>query len=110
MFCPKCRSEFKQGIDRCPDCGVMLVAALEPLEQYETGNFLTVYQTSNPGMMSIAKSLLENAGIYFATKGEAFEEIFKSGTVELQVLLEDAEPATELLKDLEEMPDFQQTD
>jgi hypothetical protein len=108
MFCPKCRSEFNQGIDWCPDCNVPLVPTLEPVEQYEMGDFVTIYQTSNPGLMSIAKSLLENAGIYFATKGEAFEEVFKSGSVELQVLSEDAEPGAELLKDLEEMPGIQQ--
>lgn len=103
MFCPQCKAEFKEGITRCPDCDVALVEHLVTDAQYEFGDFVTIYQTANPGMLSIAKSILDNADIYFATKGEAFEEVFKSGTVELQVLRDDAPAAEELLNDLQEM-------
>jgi hypothetical protein len=103
MFCPQCKAEFKKGITRCPDCDVALVEQLVPDAEYELGDFVTIYQTSNPGMLSIAKSILDNADIYFATRGEAFEEVFKSGTVELQVLRDEAHAAAELLNDLQEM-------
>lgn len=103
MFCPQCKAEFKEGITRCPECDVALVEQLTPEAEYEFGDFVTIYQTANPGMLSIAKSILDNADIYFATKGEAFEEVFKSGTVELQVLRDEAPIAAELLNDLQEM-------
>jgi HJR/Mrr/RecB family endonuclease len=103
MFCPQCKAEFKEGVTRCPECDVTLVDQLDAEAEYEFGDFVTIYQTANPGMLSIAKSILDNADIYFATKGEAFEEVFKSGTVELQVLREEASAAAELLNDLQEM-------
>ncbi len=30
MFCPSCEAEYREGFTECSDCGVALVAALEP--------------------------------------------------------------------------------
>ena len=41
MFCPNCRSEFREGITRCPDCDVDLVAAL-PEERHDQAPWVPV--------------------------------------------------------------------
>jgi hypothetical protein len=32
MFCPSCRTEYREGFTECSDCGVALVAELPPEE------------------------------------------------------------------------------
>jgi hypothetical protein len=29
MFCPDCETEYREGVERCSDCGAMLVESLE---------------------------------------------------------------------------------
>lgn len=36
MFCPKCKAEYRQGFNRCSDCGVELVYDLPPEPQPQT--------------------------------------------------------------------------
>jgi hypothetical protein len=71
---------------------------------------VTVLETSDPGILGVAKSLLEGAGIQYFAKGEGVQDLFAggrvggfspvAGPVQLQVPPEDAAAATELLSDL----------
>jgi hypothetical protein len=116
MFCPKCKDEFVQGILICPDCKVSLCDQLpgESKETYEPVfvDLLTVMETADIGIIMIAKSLLEEAGIRYFAKGEGLQHLFGAGVfgagfntltgpVQIQVSRDDAAMAIELLKDLE---------
>jgi hypothetical protein len=74
MFCPKCRDEFIEGFTECPDCNVPLVNELSVEEgpTYEPiyVDLVTVMESGDPGLIMVAKSLLENAGIRYYAKGE----------------------------------------
>lgn len=62
----------------------------------------TVLSTSDPGLLAVAQSLLEAAGIEFVTKGDSTSRIVPpfQGWVELQVAADDVAAARELLADL----------
>jgi len=73
---------------------------------------VTVFESSDPAALAVAKSLLEGAGIYFFAAGEALQDLFGAGTfgtgfnpiagpVRIQVAAEDAADAKALLIDLD---------
>lgn len=67
---------------------------------------VTVFESSNPALLALAKSVLEGAGIEFSTVGESTGAIFSGnplfGLVRFVVAEGDVERATALLEDLEE--------
>jgi hypothetical protein len=76
----------------------------------ESGGPVTVLETGDPGVIAVAKSLLESAGIDYFAKGEPLQNLFGwgqigfnpiVGVVQLQVAAADAEDARELLHDLD---------
>ena len=73
---------------------------------------VTVLETSDQGLIAIAKSLLEEADIPYFAKGEGVQDLFGwgrmgtgfsiiAGPMALQVPADAAEEARELLKDLQ---------
>jgi len=65
-FCPACRSEFRQGFDRCAECDVSLVNELpfEPPALPPTNpSRVTVYQSTQHSDALILCSLLKGNGI-----------------------------------------------
>ena len=75
-------------------------------------DFVTVFETGDPGLVALAKSLLDSAGIEFATKGEALQDVgglgrfpggsnWVAGPVVFQVGPDDAKRARSLLRDLQ---------
>jgi hypothetical protein len=109
MFCPECRSEFREGVTRCPDCDVDLVGALPPEPQGMAEMELEqVFETTDPNLLPVVKSVLEAAGIPYLLEGEeAFgllplaggfvNERHQALGVEVHVPRERAEEARELL-------------
>ena len=76
-------------------------------------NLITVYSSGNHGLIAVAKSLLDDAGIEYYAKNERTEDLIGLGVVgtgynpvigpiEIQVLEENAEEAINLLKDVKE--------
>jgi hypothetical protein len=74
---------------------------------------VTVFATGNHGIIALAKSILDDAGIQFYAKNERTEDLIGLGVIgtgynpvigpiELQVLEENAAEAKDLLKDLSE--------
>jgi hypothetical protein len=74
-------------------------------------DLITVLATGDSGLIAIAKSLLQSAGIAFLVRGEAGQDLFGvgrmfgsynfiTGPIEMQVRAEDAEDARLVLEDL----------
>jgi hypothetical protein len=114
MFCPECGEEYRPGFDMCADCGVPLVAERpEPGPEKDRHNIelSTVLETSDAGLIAVAKSLLETAEIPFVVRGENIQDLFGAGRfpgninvlvgpVELQVDAQDKGEALAILEDL----------
>lgn len=64
MWCPSCQAEFVEGITRCPECEVDLVAEL-PVEEVEyiPETCKMVLETSDEVQASLVAGLLEENGI-----------------------------------------------
>jgi hypothetical protein len=116
MFCPQCRSEYREGFTRCDNCDRALVAVLPPLpEEGDTSHreLVTVFETGDPGLLALAHSILDEAEVPYLTLGEGVQDLFGlgrlgtgfsvlTGPAQLQVDVRQAAEARELLADLEE--------
>jgi len=76
-------------------------------------NLVTVFKSGNEALISLVKSILDEANIKYLVKGENIKDLFGfgvigtgynplTGPVEIQVLEENADYAFELLKDIRE--------
>jgi hypothetical protein len=62
---------------------------------------VTVFTTRDPGLLALAKSVLESAGVEYAARGEYLQNIpGQIVWIELQVPAEHAAEAREMLADL----------
>jgi hypothetical protein len=67
---------------------------------------VTVFRTNDPGLLVIAKSLLDDAGIAYLVAGEELQSLFAGGhmlsdfTPSIRVAAEDAADARQLLREL----------
>jgi hypothetical protein len=67
---------------------------------------VTVFRTNDPGVLAVAKSLLEAADVEFFVAGEVLTGLFPGGAAgpygapEIRVAAENADEARELLKEL----------
>lgn len=100
MFCPNCRTEYRQGITVCADCGAKLINELPP--ETDGRELVTVLEAGDLAVVALAKSMLEEAGIQFVAKGELPMEQLAVGPVEIQVDKDNETEARELLTDLAE--------
>jgi hypothetical protein len=110
MFCPSCGSEYREGFSSCADCEVPLVdSPVPPGEAHpDPGDVETVFATGDPVVLVTAKSLLDEAGIPYLTRGEGIQDLFGmgrlgtgfsilAGPVEIQVGAHRAQEAADLL-------------
>lgn len=106
MFCPNCNLEFSDGINKCPECKSSLVKTLKK-EKYL--KFITVFNSSNPALLAIVKSLLEYAEIKYFVVNENLQDFIGGrligfnaaiGGAEVKVCEEDKEEVDILLQDL----------
>ena len=74
-------------------------------------DLVTIFETGDPSLVALAKSLLGSVGIEFTAKGEAIQDLFGvgrfpggsnlvTGPVVFQVGPDDAKRAKSLLRDL----------
>lgn len=114
MFCPVCGAEYRDGFTWCSECQVSLVVERPASEEGEALIELrVVFKTGNPVLLSLAKSMLEEAGIEYVVAGEESQYLLgaggsgigfnpTTGPVRVQVRLQDADRAREVLENLEE--------
>ncbi len=102
MFCPKCRTEYREGFNTCADCNIELVGELTPEPEMEFVDYEEVLATYNPADIAFMKSLLDAEGITYFFKGEHFLYMRPlADPARLMVRKEQAAEAKELLKDME---------
>ncbi len=73
MYCPQCRVEYRDGFTECADCHVPLMSGAPPPEPDPfdpTLDLVVVLETNNRIQLSLAKGLLEDAGIPFFLLGQ----------------------------------------
>lgn len=71
MFCPQCRTEYREGFDTCTDCGVSLVSELSPEPAPEYLEFEEILISLSASDVAMIKSLLESEGITYYFRGES---------------------------------------
>ena len=103
MFCPKCKSEYRDGFTTCADCGVKLIKELtiEEEEEFEYVEFSTIAETNSLGLIALAKSILNSVGIKYYINDNL--QSFIPGSIpfiQIQVPISDVTNAKELLKDI----------
>ncbi|MDY6973056.1 MAG: hypothetical protein SV775_12090 [Thermodesulfobacteriota bacterium] len=72
MFCPECRSEFIEGVTRCPVCDVDLIDELGSEWKPEYIEYEQVLGTYNVADIAFIKSLLDSENITYYFNAEHF--------------------------------------
>lgn len=67
-FCPVCKYEYVQGVDKCPDCDAELVWELppetpKPEDLWSNEEAVTVFTAKDSVEAEIVRGILESAGI-----------------------------------------------
>lgn len=112
MFCPKCRSEYEEGITFCEQCQTDLVDTLPPEDELAYQELTTVFTTGDEGTIQIIKSILEEAGIPCYARSQGVQDLFAlgrfgtgfspvAGPVDIQVPSDRAQEAKALLDEIE---------
>jgi Protein of unknown function (DUF2007). len=103
MFCPKCRSEYREGFYKCADCGVDLVDGQPPETEGDVGyvELVEVFSTYNQGDIAFIKSVLDGEGIHYYFSGESTIMMIGAGSyARLLVKADEADRAREILQAL----------
>ncbi|MGO8990356.1 MAG: putative signal transducing protein [bacterium] len=102
MFCPKCRTEYREGFYVCTDCNSDLVDELPPEEVPEFTEYAEVLGTYNPADVALIRSILDAENITYYFNAEHFMYVRPLGEpVRLMVKKDEARKAKEVLKDLD---------
>jgi hypothetical protein len=80
MICPNCGSDYRDGFTRCASCDVALVAPApsSPPDAHDE-SLVKIYECSNPAIIPVFESLLQDADIEYLAKGENIQELFGWG-------------------------------
>jgi hypothetical protein len=73
MYCPQCRTEYREGFTECADCQVPLLPGTPPDPEVPfdpTLDPVEVLDTNDQIQLAMAKGLLEDAKIPFFTQGQ----------------------------------------
>lgn len=103
MYCPKCRTEYRDGFTKCADCQIPLVAELTPSPGEDEPAFVDVEEvlsTIDPGQIALIKSILEAEMIPYLAQGEHSHSLQSPIPVRFLVPREHIVRACEVLKEL----------
>jgi hypothetical protein len=104
MFCPKCQTEYIEGILLCPECEAALVPELMSEDDVSPRwvDSEEILRTFNAGDIAIIKSILDGEGVEYYFLGEAFNYIEPlAQPPRLMVRKDQVNQAREVLQDLE---------
>jgi hypothetical protein len=79
MYCPKCRSEFREGFVECADCLVPLVENLPPEEPEPIPEYVDLEEVMTSfdiGEIAIAGSILDGHQMSYLVQGENFSTCY----------------------------------
>jgi hypothetical protein len=110
VYCPQCRTEYREGFTECSDCRAPLLAGTplpQPTRFDPDLDVVEVLETNNAMQLAMAKGLLEDAGIPFFLRGQIATLIqdvdpFLHKWIRVQVPRDRAMQARELLEELEQ--------
>jgi uncharacterized protein involved in type VI secretion and phage assembly len=103
MFCPKCKSEYRDGFYKCSDCGAALVSEQPPelVEEVSYVDLVEVFSTYQQGDIAFLKSVMDEEGITYFFQGESSIMMIAAGAyARLLVKADEAPRAKEILQDL----------
>lgn len=103
MFCPKCKSEYREGFYKCSDCGADLVAEQpsELIEEVTYVDLIEIFSTYQPSDIAFIKSVFDGEGITYHFEGESSIMLVGTGAyARLLVKADEADSAKEILRDL----------
>lgn len=107
-WCPACRTEYREGVERCPDCGEVLVANLEPEPEptWDPVEWVTVEETGDEVPARIVEGYLLEHGIPVRILSRHDHELATTlgelSTVEVQVPEGDLDRAIAALEEADE--------
>ena len=104
MYCPKCKSEFREGFFECSDCLVPLVEKLPPEEPKPTITsecikFKKIKKSTDMGDIAVIKSILDDHQIIYSIYNAFLDSAFARDYYQIMVSKDQAQEARELLKD-----------
>lgn len=70
MFCPECGLDYEEGVKRCTDCDVSLIAFPEDEETVDEAEFLPFIEVTDVGAFALVTSQLEQAGVAWFVQSE----------------------------------------
>ncbi len=62
-FCPKCKAEYVEGVETCPDCQVSLVQEPPPEDDVEYIDLVELQRVPDEVSGVMMKGILENSGV-----------------------------------------------
>ena len=106
--CPTCNVEYQESAVQCSDCEIALVSGPPVEESHPDITLERVYATGDPALISLVKSLLDDAEIEYVAKGDSIQDLFGwgrlgtglnfvIGPVEFFVASENSATASEIL-------------
>lgn len=116
MYCPKCKSEFREGFFECSDCLVPLVKKLpseepkpivdesppeepKPTITTECIKFKNIKKSTDMGDIAIIESILDDHQIRYSIYNAYLVSTFTKDEYQIMVSKDQAQEARELLKD-----------
>ena len=98
MYCPRCKSEYREGYTVCNECNIDLVSDLPDVNFIEKTSYREILRTVSKENIAIIKSLLEAENIDHKIFDESFGNLYPvPGTNRVYVSKSDYEAAVELL-------------